>query len=1298
MNTVFRKEAFPLLLKSIVVSGVTALGGMAAGATLDIADAPLALQSSVQSNFFFVIDDSGSMAWEYVITEGGEDDYGLSYTNYAYYVNLNTRLSVLNACLGVNSLAYDPSKTYTPWAGENSAGNEYSDQVPTAALDDPYDTSSSARNLTLYNSPNVVGYFPWYDHDQDGYADLYVDIDGDSNLDVFLDQNGNNQFDGFIDLNSNGEYDGWVDLDSDGTYDVGELEFESELECPDRNQLSSSISLGNGNTISRTNFLKEWLVAVKDLPVSSTTEVNTQTNYANWYSYYRSRELVTKKALSEIIEDSTARMGLDTINQNDNLTTEVKDVDNISTPINSTADDNKEDLLEAVFKIRSDGGTPLRAALARAGSYYKGTLSGYSSPILSEDEGGTCQQNFTILMTDGYRNGGTPSYSYFGTDWNYNEDGNDDTSFDGGGYADSYSSTLADVAMYFYETDLDTTLDNEVPTFEYIDENDKQHMVTYTVAFGVTGTIDSDGLYDAWDALPENDGTSNDKESYGDFAGYLDYLNGVNSDADTSNDTDPSFTGWTNPNTDARKIDDMFHTAVNGRGLYLNAQDPDELIDTLKSAVDDAQSRDEALASASVSTGSITTTSYLYTALFNSSSWNGGIKGIPINNDGTLDTTNAVTASIIPSHNQRNIVTWHDGNFAGTPFEWSEISSNQQAVLGSEDLLEYVRGDTTYETNGTYRSRSSEISIEGIDTDNYLGDIVNSSVQYVANPEFLYPDGFESASYNAFRLDPDGDVTNNTVDAAGINFYRTPMLYVGANDGMLHGFNVDSTDTVNFGKELFAYVPTMVYENLDYLADDSTYSHAYFVDGTPYVGDAFFDGEWHTVLVGGLNAGGQGIYAIDITDPDQFKGTDTAAATAVLWEFGDDSSVVDTSGNQLGDDDLGYTYSRPTIVKANNGKWVAIFGNGYNNTQDDGTIGSGTAVLYVVDLETGGLIKKIDTGVNDLTSPNGLSSPATLDVDGDYIADYVYAGDLEGNLWKFDLSDNTPANWDVAYIKGGDNTPLFTACSEDDCDDTNRQSITAKPAVGFNKGATGYQIYFGTGTYFLESDNSSKGLQTFYSIWDRELDNSDFEIFDREHLLQQKIIEEKTSTELTSYGEAVVDQQRITTNYVIDWHSGVDLPKDVSPNDGLPDTQLGWYLDLYNTEDGNTTLDGERVYTDAILRDESVLFITTVPSSDPCIGGGYSWYMELVAGSGSRHDAPVIDVNGDNVVDEKDYLISDTEGATPSSGRSNFDFLAPPACLQLADGSEMCYPDPDGSSVFARATGLWLGRWMWREL
>jgi type IV pilus assembly protein PilY1 len=205
------------------------------------------------------------------------------------------------------------------------------------------------------------------------------------------------------------------------------------------------------------------------------------------------------------------------------------------------------------------------------------------------------------------------------------------------------------------------------------------------------------------------------------------------------------------------------------------------------------------------------------------------------------------------------------------------------------------------------------------------------------------------------------------------------------------------------------------------------------------MGDAFWAGAWHTVLVGGLNNGGQGIYALDITSP---TGGDEAATASskYLWEFTDASDT---------EYDLGQTFSRPAIAHMKNGKWVAIFGNGYNNTNPDGKVSTtGNAALYIVDLQTGSLIRKITTGVGmsadplGTSRPNGLSTPAVVDVEGDNVADYVYAGDLFGNLWKFDVTSSNPSSWGVAYTVSSKPAPLFVAVDSSN----RRQPITSRRA------------------------------------------------------------------------------------------------------------------------------------------------------------------------------------------------------------------------------------------------------------
>ena len=1206
-------------------------GGLSAAADLGLADAPLFLASGVQPNIYFIIDDSGSMGWETLYTKEATADLKLpSNKDGDSTVDVTPpirkgdsnlqRKRLLQSCVGANALHYDPTKVYTPWIGQDSSDSSYTDQSVNAAKRSPYYGNSKTDLTAKDGDDNEAGYFPW------------IDIDGDGRLDVYVETEKNNKIDVFIDRNGNGTFDGWVDTNGDGK--VGEKEVETELECPDYDLIRTQLT-----ETDTEDFLSEWLIKVTDMSAQE------QTNYANWYSYYRKRAWVAKRALSSIINDSTARMGITSIWGR--ITQKVVNVDNISKPYNSTANSNKDVLMASMFKIGANDYTPLRKALKSAGEYFMEAPG--SGPILAKDEGGFCQQNFAILMTDGFWNMGSPQVG--------NQDKNTTSPFDGDKYADDYSDTLADVAMKYYKTDLQPSLPDDVPASKQDpddelnnkDTNKAQHLVTYTVGFGVTGTL-GEGLEPGQSGWP----------------------------------------GWPEPiSNSASTIDDLRHAAYNGRGLFLNAKDPQALIDALNGAINDLEGRSASASAGSANTGSISSSTMLFQAEFNSKNWNGKINGIPVKLDGSLDLDNQEVASKVPVYGERTIVTYNGSK--GIPFQWSELSAAQQALVKSQDIVAYTRGDRSKEGEeaGTLRQRTLMASVPAnapSPSPGPLGDIINSAPAYVGNPEFLYPESLEDEHYSEFRLDPDGDGLSKRI--GNLLMYRTPVLYVGSNDGMLHAFNVDPAlkGTAAFGRELFAYVPSMALEQLPKIATNTNYRHAYSVDGSPSVADAFFDDSWHTVLTSGMNAGGQGIFALDVSNPNAFA-TEAGAAAKVLWEFTD-----------ADDPNLGYTFGKPTIAKANTGRWVAIFGNGYNNTIADGNVGSGTAVLYIVDLETGVLIKKIDTGINLLSTPNGLSSPTTLDTDGDYRADAVYAGDLEGNMWKFDISSANPAQWGIAYSTGLTPTPLYTACAEPLCTATNRQPITVKPQIGFNKGATGVLIYFGTGTYFLRNDNQNNGIQSFYAIWDKELSTTT--PFNRYHLLKQEITQEITKT-WEENGVAMVDYFRVTTNHPIYWHKANGLPVD-SPldEDSVVDTHLGWYIDLVNTQDGNTDGHGERSVSNPMLRDGSVIFVTAIPNQVPCSYGGSSWYMELNAVTGSRHESAVIDFDGDGNVDGEDYVDTTVTAKIALSGKKSPDMATSPVCITLPNGAETCKSKTlkTGNFEVARDAGLLLGRWMWREL
>jgi PilC-like protein with beta-propeller domain len=709
-------------------------------------------------------------------------------------------------------------------------------------------------------------------------------------------------------------------------------------------------------------------------------------------------------------------------------------------------------------------------------------------------------------------------------------------------------------------------------------------------------------------------------------------------------------------------------TADNAGGSAHAAEDGNALKTALTQAFQAAASVSSASAVA-LNSGSISGGSMLYQARFDSLDWSGQLLSFPIARDGSIPVTHTLDAgTLIPAAASRKIFTF-DGT-DGKPFQWtSGISSDQKILLNNDiTVLNYLRGDQSLETSnsGAFRDRSST-----------LGDIIHSAPTFVGPPAARYSDNWGSGAaenavpYSTFK-------SNNST--------RTNMVYVGANDGMYHAFNATSL------VEQFAYVPNAIFDKLNGLSD-SNYSHQYFVDGGTAIVDAFFssDTAWHTVLVSGLGAGGQGIFALDVTDPDTGSGdayeTETTAATNALWEFTDSDDI-----------DLGYTYGQPSIVRLQNGKWAAVFGNGYNNTYDNDITTNdsltGNAVLYIVDIQTGALIKKFDTGVgtaDDPTGqarPNGLNTPSVVDVNGDSIADAIYAGDLFGNVWKIDISASSIGSWDFSYSSGSPSAPqaIFTACAGNTCNSTNSQPITTQIQVVSHPKFAGYLLYFGTGKYFEVGDNVATGqvTQSFYGIWDKA--EASLSSFTRNNLLQQSI-----TNEVSDFGFDL----RVSTENAINWSS-----------------HLGWYMDLINTESGNTNNYGERQVSNSVVRNGRIIFTTLLPSDDPCEFGGSGWLMELDLYSGARLPFSPFDLNGDNAFTSEDYvhidinndgIVDPGEVYVPASGKkSKVGIIATPSIADAA-GGDTEYKYTSGSSGQIEVTvenpgPSETGRQSWRQL
>lgn len=635
-------------------------------------------------------------------------------------------------------------------------------------------------------------------------------------------------------------------------------------------------------------------------------------------------------------------------------------------------------------------------------------------------------------------------------------------------------------------------------------------------------------------------------------------------------------------------------------------------------------------AAVATNSASLQSGSHIYQARFNGTDWSGQLLSYGINSDGTIKTPEEWDAGAkleSVGQDNRKILTYNtaDNTSAGIAFRWGSLPSayqtnlNASDSLGSKRLL-WLRGDQSNEGDGKGQFRTRPTTV--------LGDIVNSSPQYVGPPNAGYAD----STYLTF-------VTGHKT--------RKPMLYVGANDGMLHAFSADTSASGDGGKELFAYVPSPLYTKLSSLTD-SGYTHQYYVDSTPAVADAYVNSAWKTVLVSGLGGGGKGIFALDVTNPESI--TESTASTTALWEF--------TSAN---DADLGYTYGQPKIVKLGNGKWAAVFGNGLNSTAARGSI-----FIVFLDRAAGSKSWVLGTDYLKLTlddanpvRSSGVVQTYVTDVDGNGVADYLYAGDLQGNVWKFNIGGTAASGYQATRQL------LFTATNADG----DVQAITSSFSAMRHKSG-GFMLTFGTGRYVDTSDPSNMSTQTIYGIWDR---NSTAQAkITRSQLVQQTIDQE------VQIGS---DWYRVVSKNAVNYSTGA----------------MGWYLDLLSPISGKQ---GERVVYDPQLSGGRVMYSTLIPSTDVCDNGGTSWIMLLDAMSGARLPLSPFDVNGDGKFDSSD-LVGSTSPATVGGKKSNVGILPKPTVIKNCGNGADCYYGSGSSGQTTEgklSSSSPSGRLSWREI
>jgi type IV pilus assembly protein PilY1 len=598
---------------------------------------------------------------------------------------------------------------------------------------------------------------------------------------------------------------------------------------------------------------------------------------------------------------------------------------------------------------------------------------------------------------------------------------------------------------------------------------------------------------------------------------------------------------------------------------------------------------------------------------------------------GGVCTATNVASVTAQGSSSRNILTW-DGS-TGIPFQWANLNATQKSALTAGDATPvnsnrwaYLRGDRTNENTsgaaGTFRQRTG-----------VLGDIVDSSPTLVAAPSATaFTDTWKDVVYPAATHPENSTSATKYSSFVASNKNRLNVVYAGANDGLLHGFRAGAFNSAgvaitpgtlpNDGREVLAYMPGYTLQTIHSTttANDfanTQYGHAFNLDATPTTGELFYNNSWHTWLVSGLGPGGNAIFALDVTDPTQFA--EANASTLVMGEW-TSSTISCTNVTNCGQN-MGNTFGTPAIRRFHNGKWGFVFGNGLNST-------TGKAGIYVVTIDPSSAAQTVyylDTGSGSSTTPNGITFTSPSDLDSDHITDYVYAGDIKGNIWRFDLTSNLPSAWAASKYGNTTATPLFTTA--------NNAPITTKAIVikgtRSTAGTTRVVVNFGTGQKTPQTTSSAAtyatGTQTLYGVWDWDMDA--WNVLAGSGAAAAKMTSLTAPQTITANSTSLTNQTITATfasggiNYRQVSNSSVawkDLPSG---------TKYGWYLDMPTSQE-------QVIYNPTIIQGAFVVN-TSIPANNTPLNCSNSldsgWTMAIDPLTGGALKTAFFTINGKNV-------------------------------------------------------------------
>ena len=1258
-------------------------------AAVTIPSDPLASGVRVAPNILFILDDSGSMAWENInngsitsITGSGgfSDNAGMNGVDSGYSSDLtddtgNDKMYEQNYI--TNTLYYNPGVDYEPWMDATgnrlSGGTGYTtayssttdvtyDGVETDTSGGTEDLSDSTRTFYTPKSTagtdtaslsNIANYYRY--QIPSGGADvvraeygvivapstnvavtpssgtvsgtgsnthnlasvpasvrLSIRISSSSRTTLYKVYSPTNVLvcDSSVD---EGDTDTCTVNSTDlGVYRVVTSRFENRTNTATYS-LTASYRTTNSCDGSYSDGSYGWINCTSnrpDIPNSNGSGTiqrsvdDEKINFATWYSYYRTRTKAAKGGAAEAFNSmgNKVRVGYRTIHNRSNFDIPVNDgndgrfVNNDGTNGNPVTT-SRSMWFNRLFDATASSGTPLQKALNDAGLYYSNkdssgnTLAATASPYGPEASQLSCRQNFTILTTDGYWNSSVVTTGTSGDDNNGSVITNGPAVADGG------------VA----------TTDSNYKSYQYKKPAPYPDSVGNTLADVAMKYWKTDLRPDLANNVPsdyskvagENDKHTRDPAFWQHMVTFtisigLKTTSGKSSvsEVDTST-TWPSSSqlDTSNPGNDTNyRLDDLLHAAVNGRGTFVSASSPQAFADGLEAALAKINERTAAFSNAGASDSTaLNSGTLIFTASYVSGRWTGLLRAEKAV-DGSEVWNTSTTSGVFPaSYSTRNVITrggtLTGGVGAGGTGGGATFPTSQQ-----ETALTRTGGPANYAVTGA----NNALYIKG-DTTNagtapgklrprstLMGDVVNSSPAYVA---------------------------------------ETDTVYIGANDGMLHAFRADT------GVELFAYIPGII--NFGMLADVSRgdYEHRWFVDGPIAVSPrALSPDGTKNILVGTLGRGGKGVYALDVTTPGSF-GTDN-----VKWEL---SSTNATPAN----DNMGMVLGAPVLAKVRNGGTTltsaVVMGNGINS-------GSDKAVLLVLNMDDGSVIREIPT---DSTIGNGLFAPT-----GIYAADgktlvYVYAGDLQGNVWKFDLTSKTPASWSSKKIFHAEKTAGTP------------QPITGGIASAVNTRTNQRWVFFGTGSYLTAADGNDTGTekQSIYGVID------------------------DIATGGSAYTRSNLTQRTVTAG------TGADVGERYFQDLTTLTTtgNKGWYVDLPDK--------GERIVQNAQVDGSYLVTASMMSSGDSCAdasGSGYINAMTLFPGM-QANGKSYFDRNNDGSTDDAGTNGKPT-GSVKTSGMPTLPLLLP-GQLRYQTSAGAGAGGGSGGGKENKARPQW-NRVSWREL